>query len=181
MYNEHINKNSGAAFMDDLSKLKSYIHQLKKEHNMSVSIHIDEGDELTKDKIDELIAPLCDSLGLSRTKSEIAGDDLNLVGQVKQYLKLHRNKDITSEDICRHIGCSRSLISHQFKTSTGMSIREYLTILRLEDAKILLENSNLTVTEIAFTVGFGSSNYFTNVFKKQFGIAPGVYKKQYKK
>lgn len=165
--------------MDELSKLKSYIYHLKKDHNMSVSIHIDEGDKLNKDKIDELIAPLCDSLGIAHAKEE-ADSNMNLIDQVKRYLEIHRSQDITSEDICRHIGCSRSLISHQFKAATGTSIREYLTSLRLQDAKKLLENSDLTVTEIAFTVGFGSSNYFTNVFKKEFGMAPGIYKKQFK-
>lgn len=148
--------------MNDLSKLKDYIDLLKKEHNMSV-------------------APLCDSLGLSPIAAEIASDEINIVDRVKRYLELNRDKDITSEDICRHIGCSRSLVSHQFKARTGMGIREYLTMLRLEDAKILLENSNLTITEIAFTVGFGSSNYFTNVFKKDTGMAPGEYRKRCRK
>ena len=163
--------------MNDLSKLKSYINRLKEDHNMSVSIHIDKENGMENDKINELIAPLCESLGLSCGKHPIPDSGQSLIEQVKQYLELYRNKDITSEDICRHIGCSRSLISHQFKNSTGMSIREYLTMLRLDDAKKLLECSNLTVTEIAFAVGFGSSNYFTNVFKKEFGMAPGAYKK----
>ena len=163
--------------MNDLSKLKSYINRLKEDHNMSVSIHIDKENNLENDKIHELIAPLCESLGLPCEKHPEPNKEQGLIEQVKQYLELHRNKDITSEDICSYIGCSRSLISHQFKNSTGMSIREYLTVLRLNDAKKLLESSNLTVTEIAFAVGFGSSNYFTNVFKKEFGMAPGAYKK----
>lgn len=167
--------------MNDLSKLKDYIDLLKKEHNMSVSIHIDKGDKLAMEKIEELIAPLCNSLGLSQTKTEITDDEINIVDKVKHYLELNRDKDITSEDICRHIGCSRSLVSHQFKACTGVGIREYLTMLRLEDAKILLKNSNLTITDIAFTVGFSSSNYFTNVFKKAAGMSPSEYRKQIRK
>ncbi len=138
---------------------------------------MDEDDKLTSEKIDELIAPLCDSLGLSFSKSEVIDEEFDIIDKVKQFMEMHHSEDITSEDICRHIGCSRSLVSHQFKSQTGMSLREYLTELRIADAKHLLEHSTLTVTEIAFAVGFSSSNYFTNVFKKYMKISPAAYKK----
>ena len=164
--------------MNDLSKLKNYISKLQKDYNMSLSIHIDECDEVTRNKLSELIVPLCDSLGLVYAEEKISSGEMNIVDQVQNYLKTYRSRNITSADVCRHIGYSRSSISHQFKNETGTGIREYLTALRLDDAKNLLKNSNLTVTEIAFIVGFRSSHYFTNVFKKEIGITPGMYRKK---
>ncbi|MBQ6998811.1 MAG: helix-turn-helix transcriptional regulator [Clostridia bacterium] len=165
--------------MDDLSKIKNYISLLKNEHKLCVSIHVEEDDRFTNESINTLVKPLCDSLGLIFLNQKIDDDSSDLVDIVKKYIKENRSTNITSEHICKYIGCSRSLISHQFKNRTGMSIREYLKNLRLEDARQLLERSKLTITEIAFAVGFGSSNYFTNVFKQEFGISPGAYRKLY--
>ncbi|MBR2477012.1 MAG: helix-turn-helix transcriptional regulator [Clostridia bacterium] len=164
--------------MSDLSELKDYIDMLKKEHNLSVSFSIDEGN-ISSEKAKALITLLRNSLGLNIAggKENESGD---LIDRVKNYININRNSTITSEHICKHIGCSRSLISHQFKDKTGMSLREYITSLRLEDAKVLLANSDLSVTEVAFAVGFSSSNYFANVFKRDIGMSPGEYRKKNK-
>ncbi len=162
--------------MNDMSKLKNYIDFLKKEHNLSVSLNIEDKNNLTQEQMNKLIEPLRNMLDLSYNPE--INETSDITKEVKQYIEQHRSQNITSEDICKNLSCSRSHISHQFKTQTGMSIREYLTKLRLNDAKQLLKYSDLTVTEIAFTTGFSSSNYFTNVFKKELGISPGTYRKQ---
>jgi len=135
--------------------------------------------DIPKSTVDTLIAPLCNMLELAFIKTVTkTNENMGIIEQVERYLKLNRTQNISSDDLCKHLACSRSHISHQFKNQTGKSIREYLTYLRLEDAKSLLFHSELTVTEIAFSVGFGSSNYFTNVFKKEMGMSPGEYRKK---
>ena len=161
--------------MNDVNKLKNYIEYLKKEHNLSITLNVDENDMISKEQISELLAPLCDMLALPYEKEK--DESSEIIKEVKKYIKEHRSFNITSEDVCKALSCSRSHISHQFKSQTGMSIREYITVLRLNDAKHLLKYSDLSITEIAFTVGFGSSNYFTNVFKKDTGMSPGTYRK----
>ena len=49
---------------------------------------------------------------------------------------------------------------------------------RIEDAKTLLENTKLSVTEISYSVGFADSNYFSNIFKKSVGLSPLAYRKK---
>lgn len=135
--------------------------------------------DMSKEKVDTLVSPLCNMLELAYIKTVTkSNEEMDIIEKVERFLKINRTQNITSEDLCEYLACSRSHISHQFKTQTGMSIREYLTHLRIEDAKSLLLHSDLTVTEIAFSVGFGSSNYFTNVFKKESGMSPGTYRKQ---
>ena len=169
--------NQAVDIMNDVKKLKNYIDFLKREHNLSVSLNINDDENITKEQLNTLIAPLCNMLDISYNPET---DDISsdIITSVKKYLEEHCSQNISSADICKALACSRSHISHQFKNQTGMSIREYLTKLRINDAKHLLEYSDLTVTEIAFTVGFGSSNYFTNVFKKELGIAPGAYRRK---
>ena len=132
-----------------------------------------------KERTDVLIAPLCDMLELAYTRSDSIGKE-SLTDRVIHYLKRNHTSSVSLDDICKHFSCSRSLISHSFKKQTGKSIKEYLTELRLEDARSLLSYSSLSITEIAFLAGFSDSNYFSNIFKKQTGLSPMAYRKSTK-
>lgn len=57
-----------------------------------------------------------------------------------------------------------------------MSLREYLNMLRMEDAKALLAYSELNITEISVAVGFNESGYFSRVFKEYYGMSPQKYR-----
>ncbi len=131
--------------------------------------------------VDTLITPLLNMLELAclREGSEPVTNE-SFTDKIIRYLKQYHTENITSEDICRHFSCSRSHLSHEFNKHTGKSIKEYLTDLRIKDAKLLLVHTNLTVTEIAFSVGYGDSNYFSNLFKQKVGISPREYRKSHK-
>jgi len=126
--------------------------------------------------VDTLIEPLCQMLELAYRKREATGEK-SLCDAVAQYLMRHHTSPITLDDVSRAFYCSRSHISHHFKRQMGKSVREYLTELRVEDAKRLLCHSELSVTEIAYSVGFGDSNYFSTVFKSQVGCSPTAYRR----
>ena len=132
-----------------------------------------------KEWVDTRLWPLCNMLELAYIKAEkgvIAENDP--IENVLKYMKRNHAQKITLEDICKHFGYSRSYVSHTFKKRVGKGFREYLTELRLEGAKTLLKYSHLTVTEIALSVGFGDSTYFSNVFKAKVGISPSAYRKK---
>ena len=163
---------------------ESYMQRLSKKYHvpqkaLSTAYSSLKQDLPSKKCIDTLILPLCNMLELAYIKTEnnpIAATDP--ITDILQYIKRYHSQRITLDDICKHFGCSRSYVSHLFKKSVGKGFREYLTELRIEDAKSLLEYSNLTVTEIALSVGFGDSTYFSNVFKNKIGISPSAYRKK---
>lgn len=131
-----------------------------------------------KSRIDTLITPLCQMLELAyRTNAAPAPDADRLIDRILRYIRQNYAMNITSESLCQEFSCSRSYLSHSFKAVVGQSLREYLIDLRLSHAKHLLRFSNLTVTEIAFSVGFNDSNYFSSVFKKNVGTSPLAYRK----
>ncbi|MBR2466907.1 MAG: helix-turn-helix domain-containing protein [Clostridia bacterium] len=135
-----------------------------------------------KEEIDALVLPLSDMLELAYIKSEGDADASDeLVGRVERYVKKNHTRNITLDDVCLEFSCSRSSISHLFKKRTGKSFREYLTDIRIEDAKTLLSYSGLSVTEIALSVGFSDSNYFSGVFKSSTGVTPMAYRRMNKK
>ena len=132
-----------------------------------------------KSEIDTLILPLCDMLELAYLKTNNDGkSSTDFIDQVIRYIKQYHTCNITLEDLCKHFSVSRFYISHRFKKSTGKTFREYLNSVRIEDAKSLLKHSKLSVTEISFSVGFGDSNYFSSVFKKEIGVSPLAYRRK---
>ena len=139
-------------------------------------------DECNKEYIDTLIFPLCVMLESAISKhNDTPTVSYSLPIKIEQYLRQHRNQNITSADICEAFSCSRSYMSTVFNKQYGKTIREYINELRLKDAKSLLKYSELNITEIAFSVGFTDANYFSNLFKKQNKISPTQYRKKSRK
>jgi LacI family transcriptional regulator len=83
------------------------------------------------------------------------------------------NCSLNNDDLARETGISRSLLQRRFREETGKTIREFLIEVRLNKAKSLLENSELSLVEISELVGFGRQSYLGHVFKKHLGISPG--------
>jgi len=65
-----------------------------------------------------------------------------------------------------------------FKKETGQTFTDYLTSVRITAAKGLLMTTALTITEIAYEVGFNNSNYFSSTFKKMTGVSAKEYRKK---
>lgn len=134
--------------------------------------------KVDKHKLDTLVLPLVRMLELSyKEEKEKPSGESTPITSICRYIRQNYANDLTTETICKEFYCSRSRFSHTFKKETGKNFREYLIGIRLEHAKRLLKYSNLSITEIALSVGFNNANYFSNVFKKQVGVSPIVYRK----
>ena len=66
------------------------------------------------------------------------------------------------------------------KAITGSGTKEYITRIRIEKAKTLMETTGLTIAEISDLTGFASQSYFSTAFKNATGLTPSQYKKQNK-
>ena len=133
-----------------------------------------------KARIDTLVLPLCKMLELAYIKEHNEPEPYSLSEAICRYIQRNYSIDLTANHICEHFSCSKSYFSHNFKSYTGKSFREYLTDTRLNYAKQLLEHSELNITQISFSVGFNDSNYFSNIFKQKTGISPLAYRKSKK-
>ena len=162
---------------------KSYQHKIAKQYGFNISnlkknYDLLKSDSVSKNYIDTLIQPLCDMLELAYLKTDnIQKNEPVFAEKVANYIKEVRNQNITSTEICHKFNCSRSYMSTRFNKHYGKTIPEYITELRMEDAKALLGNSELNITEIAYCVGFADANYFSNVFKKLNNVTPSAYRK----
>ena len=101
----------------------------------------------------------------------------SFVGRARDYVKEHfADTDVTVEAVCRYLGVSSTHFSTVFKKETGKTFISYLTDYRMERAvELLLTTADRTYL-IAEKVGYADSNYFSYVFKKQFGMSPAKFR-----
>jgi AraC-like DNA-binding protein len=85
------------------------------------------------------------------------------------------NADFSVEELSRELGMSRVHLYKKLLALTGKSPIEFIRTLRLKRATQLLEESQLTVAEIAYEVGFNNPKYFTKYFKTEFNCLPSAY------
>lgn len=99
-----------------------------------------------------------------------------LANEVEEYLINNYNKNITSDVLSKEFGFVPSYISRLFKRQKGVSPNEYVTKYRIEKAKKLIEeNNDLRIKDIADAVGFKESYYFSKTFKRETGMWPTEY------
>ncbi len=163
---------------------QSYLNAMQKKYGFPADGLAATYSTLKKDMpdlkaVDTLIEPLCQMLELAYRKSDEQPNSDSFVSRVIAYIKKYYTTPITSQTLCAEFYCSRSHLSHAFNRETGVGLKEYLTDLRINAAKSLLKNSDLTVTEISLSVGFSDGNYFSGVFKKRTGLSPIAYKKKH--
>lgn len=95
----------------------------------------------------------------------------------RRYINDNLTKRLTVEDICRHVGCSRSTLLTTFKRGYGITVNDYITERRLALARDMLLEGKKTVNEIALESGFSDQSYFSKVFSAGYGITPSEYRR----
>lgn len=96
----------------------------------------------------------------------------SVVERAKKYIQENFRKDISLEDVSQQVDISSYYFSKVFKEETGENFIEFLTKLRMEEAKRLLEESDLSIKEVCSEVGYSDPNYFSRNFKKYAGLTP---------
>lgn len=97
----------------------------------------------------------------------------------KQYINENYNKTITLEEVSSIIGFNPAYFSSMFKKETGQNFIDYITKIRINNAKYYLLQTDLNVEDIAADVGYSDTKYFTKLFKKLTGLNPSEYRKLY--
>ena len=97
----------------------------------------------------------------------------------KQYINENYNLPLTLEIIGDRIGFNPTYFSSVFKKETGKNFLEYLTEIRIQNAKQILLDTDKNIVDVCEQVGFKDFKYFTKIFKKTTGLSPSDYRKLY--
>lgn len=95
----------------------------------------------------------------------------------RSYVTQHYNQSITLEDVALHVGLNTTYFRHLFKQEMCVSFKEYLTHLRLANARQLLANSDMSVHQVIEEVGYTNISQFYRIFRQHYHMTPAEYRR----
>ncbi|MBE1442048.1 response regulator transcription factor [Paenibacillus sp. OAS669] len=116
------------------------------------------------------VIALAVDIGDQRKRSEVV--------QACHYVSLHLDKRISLEEVADHLFLNSSYFSRLFKKETGETFIEYVTRMKMNRAKELLDQTNHPVGKICEMLGYDNQSYFIKIFKNSVGVTPMEYRGQ---
>ena len=110
-------------------------------------------------------------------ESSSGADVSELVHTVLVYIQQHYREELSLDIVAEHAAVTSPYLSKRFKKEMGIGLSNYINEFRIKKAAELLENSNLSLAEIAQAVGYSNQQYFTRIFTKMKKKSPGEYRR----
>jgi len=114
---------------------------------------------------------------LARDK-RLGSEAQRMVRRAMAYIHEHYAEPLVREDVASHVGVSARHLTRCFQQEVGLAPIAYLNRCRVKQAKQLLEAGDSNITEVAGAVGFASSGYFTDAFRREVGMSPREYQRR---
>ena len=100
-----------------------------------------------------------------------------LLNEILVYIHNNMYSSFTVEDLCQKFSISRSSLQSLFRSNIHITPKQYISNVKLSQAKILIQEHKRTISEISDILGFTSIHYFSRKFKMQYGLSPTDYAK----
>ncbi len=156
-------KNTGTDRWAAVSFFSLYAGQLSRLHSLTKI-------ETWLYEVIEVAFELMNKVSLTRAQQ--------IINQAIDFMKKNYHRQISLEEVARVVYLSPAYFSTLFKQQTGISFSQYLTRLRVDKAKELLDKTWLSISEISQAVGYTTVDYFCRIFKKMTGTTPSNYRRE---
>lgn len=114
-------------------------------------------------------------------KYEEGNLQLPLYHDICDYIKLHVSENITVDELAMYYGYNKKYLPAFFRKQSGNTIKQFILQTKMEHAKAELTDTNHTIAQIAYNIGFNDVHNFSNSFKKITGLSPSNYRNSYNK
>lgn len=108
-------------------------------------------------------------------REKIKSNNYAAIESTVSYIKANLTAELSLETLAQRAGFSAIYFHKCFKASVGMTLREYVEAQRIKHATMLLVQSDMTLTDIAYECGFSSQSYFSYAFRRKMGMTPREY------
>jgi LacI family transcriptional regulator len=115
---------------------------------------------------------------VQRQSTDITAVSDSRIATAIRFIRDHACDGINVEDVLTHVHLSRRTLESQFVQATGKTPHDMIATIRTDRVQRLLQQSDLSLDEIAKHAGFVHTEYMSVVFKKRFGVSPGKYRRQ---
>lgn len=110
-------------------------------------------------------------------RTDSSGKYQYMMKKAKTFIDAHYNDpEISLNMVSEVVALSPSHFSTVFSHAVGKTFIEYLTEKRIQEAQLLLKQTNLKLADIALTIGYNDPNYFSFLFRKKTGLSPTEYR-----
>lgn len=137
------------------------------------------GEQMIVTLLETLLIQLCRGENTRTEEDALRGHQQKLsesyVESAIDFLKKNVQNRICLEDVCAHVGVSRSQLQKMFLRATEKSVMQYLRELRIEEAKFLIRRQNANFTEISQQLCYSTIHHFSRQFKEISGMSPSEY------
>ena len=114
-------------------------------------------------------------LRLGHHKQQTVQEMVPLLLQARQFVEARYSERFTTQAVANTVGLSEFHFARLFRAAFDVTLRQYVIQLRLDAARLLLEQEPVRVTDVAYKVGYGSLSTFINAFSQRFGLSPKQY------
>ncbi len=104
-----------------------------------------------------------------------------IFNDITDFIQYHSSENIRVSEIANYFGYNEKYLSTFFKKQSGTSLKQYILQVKMDSAKAELSDTNHTISQIAYNVGYNDAHNFTNAFKKITGLTPSDYRISYGK
>lgn len=109
-------------------------------------------------------------------KGEVQAHPDEEIAQVQSWIRHNPSEDIKVSELAKTLQMSLRTFNRRFKNAANVTPMQYIQGVRMRGAGELLQTSNLTISEIAYELGYQDLSHFTELFKKHFGTTPSHYR-----
>lgn len=153
----------------DMDALLPVLHTMELENNSH--------DRYTRSVVEGGLSIILAHLFRRIELTEIDRRNISAVQAILDYCNLNYTSDITLDDVAENVHRSKYYVSHVFSREIGSSFPAYINTLRVHDAKKLLERGDMSVTDVAYAVGFRSLRSFNRCFLSLTGESPSNFRR----
>ncbi|NSW89821.1 MAG: response regulator [Firmicutes bacterium] len=129
--------------------------------------------ENSRQIVDYLYSKIVDTL---KDKKLVRADCKKIIEDIEAFIQKNFASKITVAELAKKYAINPDYLSFLFKQETGENITKYLMEIRIERACKLLKETELTISDISYSVGYQDQQYFNRIFKKVIGMTPGEYR-----
>ncbi len=111
--------------------------------------------------------------------SALSRNEINSVIRISEKISRKLEHNLSVEELCKMSGLSPRKLQMGFRYLYGMTVSRFIIKARMERSRELMETTELTISEIVYSVGLSSRSYFSKIFKEMYTFSPNEYKKLY--
>lgn len=165
------------AYLQIVFDLKQFVNNIPLAHREAIKFKLESLAELHPETIEEACGCLLDAAGsIQHSLGEQSSDD-RLYSSILDYVADHyMDCNLSLSIVAERLKLTPSYVTRYFKNKNGLPLMQYVSKVRIEKAKELLETSHFTIKEIVERVGFVDENNFSRAFRKREGVSPTKYR-----